>query len=76
MNDKTSPAEAEYKHARMLMNAQELGWPVIYRGKKEFIQEFQRYPSPVGAGWTTAVYLAGNPELIPASEITIKEEPK
>jgi hypothetical protein len=76
MTDKTSPAEAEYKHARMLMNAQELGWPVVYKGTKHYIQEFQRFPSPIGAGWSTAVYLAGNPELIPASEITIKEEPK
>jgi hypothetical protein len=76
MTKQQNPAEVEYKHARMLMNAQELGWPVIYKGTKHFIQEFQRFPSPVGAGWTTAVYLAGNPELIPANEITITEQPK
>jgi hypothetical protein len=71
-----SPAEAEYKHARMLMNAQELGWPVLYKGNKQFIQEFQRFENPSGTGFCTAVYLKGNPELIPANEITIKEEPK
>jgi len=76
MKDKTNPAEVEYKHARLLMNAQELAHPVVYKGLKHYIQEFQRYPDPSGPGFKTSVYLAGNPELIPATEIEIKEQPK
>ena len=71
-----NPAEIEYKKARALMNAQELAYPVIYRGLKYYIQEFQRFPNPAGPGFKTAVYLAGLPELIPATEIEIKEQPK
>jgi len=69
-------AEIEYKHARALMNAQELGYPVLYKGAKHFIQEFQRFENPEGPGFKTAIYLKGNPELIPATEIEIKEQPK
>lgn len=71
-----NPAELEYKKARILMNMQELCLPVLYKGKMEFIQEFHRVESPVGSGWKTLVYLKGNPELIPATEIEIKEQPK
>lgn len=72
----TNPAEIEYKHARALMNVQELGLPVLYQGQNEFIQEFHRVDKEVGSGLQTYVYLRGNPDLIPASEITIKEQPK
>lgn len=76
MSKQENPAEIEYKHARALMNAQELAWPVVYQGAKYYIQEFQRFPDPAGPGFKTAVYLAGNPQLIPATEIKIKEQEK
>lgn len=72
----SNPAEIEYKHARILMNAQELALPVLYQGKHEFIQEFHRVDKEVGSGLQTYVYLRGNPNLILANEITIKEQPK
>jgi hypothetical protein len=71
-----NPAELEYKKARILMNAQELAHPVIYQDKPAFIQEFHRIEDPSSSGLKTFVYLKGNPNLIPATEITIKEQPK
>ena len=72
----TNPAEVEYKHARILMNAQELAHPVQYKGKTYFIQQFQRGDDPSSSALKTWVYLRGNPELIPANEITLEEQPK
>jgi hypothetical protein len=74
--DKTTPAEAEYLHARILLKAQEMAHPVTYKGKPYFIQEFQRGDDPHSSRLKTWVYLRGNPELIPANEITITEQPK
>lgn len=76
MSKPENPAELEYKHARALMNAQELAYPVIYQGAKYFIQEFQRFENTAGPGFKTALYLKGLKELIPATEIEIKEQPK
>jgi hypothetical protein len=72
----SNPAEIEYKHARILMNAQELGHPVMHKDKSYFIQQFQRGDDPHSSSLKTWVYLRGNPELIPANEITIEEQPK
>jgi hypothetical protein len=72
----SNPAEVEYKHARLLMNAQELAHPVMYRDKPYYIQEFHRVEDPHSSGLKTFVYLKGSPVLIPANEITITEQPK
>lgn len=71
-----NPAEIEYKHARLIMNAQEMGYPVTYNEKTHFIQEFHRCPDPNSSGLKTYVHLSGLPDLIPASEITITERPQ
>ena len=76
MTKTENPAEVEYKHARLLMNAQELAHPVTYQGKPYYIQDFIRCPDPNGSGLKTYVYLGGNPEMIAANEITITEQPK
>ena len=72
----TNPAEAEYSHARLLLKAQEYAHPVIYKGKPYFIQQFQRGDDPHSSALKTWVYLRGNPDLIPANEITLEEQPK
>jgi hypothetical protein len=71
-----NPAELEYRKARALMNAQELAYQVSYKGLNYFIKEFQRFQNPTGPGFKTAVYLTGLPDLIPATDIEIKEPPK
>lgn len=71
-----NPAEVEYNHARLLLKAQEYAHPVIYKGKSYFIQQFQRGDDSHSSAIKTWVYLRGNPELIPANEITIEEQPK
>jgi len=75
-SDEPSPAQVEYEHARKLMNAQELGYPVQWRGRNNFIQELHRVLDPNGSGLKTFIYLSGNPEIIPASEISIAERPQ
>jgi hypothetical protein len=71
-----NPVEVEYKHARILMNAQQLAHPVMHEGKPYFIQCFTRDQDPNSAGLKTYVYLTGKPGMIPASEITLVEQPK
>lgn len=71
-----NPAKIEYEHARKLMNAQELGYPVTYRGLTQYIQEFHRCQDPNGAGLKTYIFLFGNATMIPAEEITITERPQ
>lgn len=72
-----NPAEIEYKHARLLMNAQEMGYPVVWKGKNEFIHTFNRCDDPNSSGLKTYVHLRGMPNLeIPASEITLVERPQ
>lgn len=76
MGAPANPVEVEYKHARLLMNAQELAHPVTYRDKTFYIQEFHRVEDPHSSGLKTYLHLKGMPELIPANEITITEQPK
>ncbi len=76
MTDKTTPAEAEYLQARILLKAHEFGHPVMYKGKPCFIQQFQRGDDPHSSALKTWVYLRGIPDMIPADEITITEQPK
>lgn len=71
-----NPAKVEYEHARKLMNAQELGYPVVYKEKTHYVQEFTRCQDPCGSGLKTYVYLFGLPNMVPADEVTITERPQ
>jgi hypothetical protein len=71
-----TPAEAEYRQARLLLNAQEFAHPVIWRGMPYFIQSFRRDEDPTSSALVTCVYLKGCPDLVPANELTLQEQPK
>lgn len=62
------------KHARHLNHALDIGHPVLYQGKTEYLDSVIRRGD--GGGVETTVYLRGRPgELIPADEVSIKELP-
>lgn len=71
-----TPAEAEYSHARLMLKAQEFAHPVIWRGKPYFIQAFRRDEDSTSSALVTSVYLKGCPDLVPAVELTLQEQPQ
>lgn len=70
-----TPAEAAYLQARTLLKAQEFAHPVMWRGRECYIQSFRRDEDPHSSGLVTNVYLKNIPDMVPASEITIQEQP-
>ncbi len=71
-----TPAEAEYRQARLMLKAQEFAHPVIWRGMPYFVQSFRRDEDPTSSALVTSVYLKGCPDLVPAHELTLQELPK
>ncbi|MBY0237897.1 MAG: hypothetical protein K2X55_01135 [Burkholderiaceae bacterium] len=69
-----SPADDPQRHNRVLLHAWQATHPVLYCGRQRFIQGLRFMTE--GSALDAAVYLTGNPQPVPAVEVTLFTRPE